>query len=86
MKKSHIEKLISAFESGQSFTAAQAEKRLGVPRTSVTKRVSDLRSMGYCVYANRAKGSNEVTYRLGTPSKAIIAAGFQAMRQAGASL
>ena len=80
--KPQVEKLLSALQAGESFTAKQAARKFRIPVANVSKRVYDLRSEGYCIYANKAKGSTQVTYRLGTPSKAIVAAGFRAMREA----
>ena len=79
-------KLLNALQRGETFTAKSAAKRFGVTSTEVSRRVYDLRSEGYCVYANRVAGSTEVMYRIGTPSKALIAAGFSAMRASGTSV
>ena len=48
----------------------------------MSARVYDLRDQGYCIYGNTKKGSNVVSYRLGTPSREIIKAGFKALRTA----
>lgn len=79
-------KILNALSSGDSFTAVQASKRFKMPVENVSKRIYDLRNDGYCVYANRVSGSTEVSYRIGTPSKAVIAAGMQALREQGISL
>lgn len=79
-------KLLNALTKGQTFTAKEAAKRFNMPVANVSKRIYDLRSEGYCVYANKVTGSNEVSYRLGTPSKQIVAAGFAALRDAGVSI
>ena len=47
--------------------------------------MSDLRSAGYAVYANQKTDSNGRTstfYRVGTPTKAVVAAGIAAQRAA----
>jgi tRNA G26 N,N-dimethylase Trm1 len=71
-------KLLNALTSGEAFTAKQAAKRFNMPVANVSKRISDLRSEGYCVYGNRVSGSTEVSYRIGAPSKAIVAAAYSA--------
>jgi len=84
--KPQATKILSALQSGETFTAKQASKRFRMPVENVSKRVYDLRNAGYCVYANKSAGTREVTYRLGTPSKAVIAAGMQALREQGISV
>ena len=56
-----------------SWTDAQNKFNLKRPRAVVDK----LREEGYCVYIN--KSSNGTSYRIGTPSKAIVAAGLMAL-------
>lgn len=70
--------------NGRGLTAAQIEARFGVGNVRAT--VSDLRMDGYAIYANRrtdTKGRTKTFYRLGTPSRAIVAAGYQALAAAG---
>ena len=56
-----------------SWPAAQNKFNLKRPRAVVDK----LREEGYCVYIN--KSSKGTSYRIGTPSKAIVAAGLMAL-------
>lgn len=73
-------KLFSALQAGQRVSASQASKRFGIK--NISAEVSRIRQAGYAVYANkRVAGNNvEVTeYRLGTPSRKIVAAGYKAM-------
>ena len=56
-----------------SWTDAQNKYNLKSPRSVVNK----LREDGHCVYIN--KSSNGTSYRIGTPSKAIVAAGLMAL-------
>jgi hypothetical protein len=73
-------KVLTALQSGERISASQARKRFGVGNLSA--EVSRIRHAGYAVYANkRVAGNNvEVTeYRLGTPSRKLIAAGYKAM-------
>ena len=73
-------KVLTALHSGERISPSQAKKRFGVGNLSA--EVSRIRHAGYAVYANkRVAGNNvEVTeYRLGTPSRKLIAAGYKAM-------
>ena len=73
-------KLFSALHSGETVTASQAAKRFGIK--NISAEVSRIRQSGFAVYANSRKAGNgvEVTeYRLGTPSRKLIAAGYKAM-------
>lgn len=73
-------KLFKALQTGNTFTASQAEKQLGIK--NISAEASRLRQAGYAVYANKRMAANhvEVTeYRLGTPSRAVVAAGYKAM-------
>ena len=73
-------KVLSALQSGERISASQAKKRFGVGNLSA--EVSRIRQAGFAVYANKRTAGNhvEVTeYRLGTPSRKLIAAGYKAM-------
>lgn len=67
-------KLLNFLRSGASISAGQARGLFGV--TSLGKRISELRSNGYPIYTNVAKNGATV-YRLGTPSRAMVAAAYQ---------
>ena len=56
-----------------SWTDAQNKYNLKSPRSVVNK----LREDGHCVYINKSKTGT--SYRIGTPSRALIAAGFSAL-------
>ena len=68
-------KFLNALLRGQSVTwkEAQTKFNLSKPRAVVDK----IREEGHCVYIN--KNAICTYYRIGTPSKAIIAAGFAAL-------
>ena len=68
-------KFLNAMLRGNSvsWTDAQKKYNLRSPRSVVNK----LREDGHCVYIN--KSTKGTYYRIGTPSKAIIAAGFAAL-------
>ena len=73
-------KLLTALQAGEKLTAAQISARFGIKNPRAT--VSDLRFQGYAIYANQhkdTKGRETTKYRLGTPSKRLIAAGYRAM-------
>lgn len=73
-------KVLNALQSGERLTASQAKKRFGVGNLSA--EVSRIRQAGFAVYGNKRVAGNhvEVTeYRLGTPSRRLIAAGYRAM-------
>jgi len=73
-------KLFTALYNGDSLTPAQIQKRFGIK--NVTAEVSRVRQGGYAVYAKQEKASNgaRVTrYEMGTPSRAIVAAGYRAL-------
>ena len=67
-------KILNFLRSGASISAGQARGLFGV--TSLGKRVSELRSDGYAIYTNVAKNGATI-YRLGTPSRAMVAAAYQ---------
>lgn len=65
---------------GKGLTAAQIESRFNVGNARAT--VSALRMKGYAIYANSrtdTKGRTKTFYRVGTPSRAIVAAGNRAL-------
>jgi predicted ArsR family transcriptional regulator len=71
-------RLLEALRSGEQLTAKQIAARFGIANPTAT--VSDLRYAGFAVYANKhtdTKGRVTTKYRLGTPSRAVVAAGFR---------
>ena len=66
-----------------TFTVKQAQRRFGI--TNVTARIDELRQEGNCIYTNSkvVDGKKVSFYRLGTPTKRMVAAGIFALRQAG---
>ena len=68
---------------GRQATAKQMGAWYGASASTVAARVSDLRSAGYAVYANKktdTKGRTSTFYRVGAPTKAVVAAGIAALR------
>ena len=73
-------KLLAALQNGESLTEAQIRNRFGLKNPRAT--VSDLRYSGFAVYANQhkdTKGRVTTKYRIGRPSRAIVAAGYRAL-------
>lgn len=73
-------KVFQALQNGERISASQASKRFGVG--NLAAEASRIRQAGYAVYANTRKAKNGVTvteYRLGTPSRKVIAAGYKAL-------
>lgn len=73
-------RLLTALQSGEQLTEGQIRVRFGLknPRASV----SDIRMSGFAVYANQhkdTKGRVTTKYRIGRPSREIVAAGYKAM-------
>lgn len=75
------QRLASAFSNGAELTSKQIRSQFKI--ASPTKVVSQLRlEDGMSIYLNTrtdTKGRVTQKYRLGTPSRAIIAAGYRAM-------
>lgn len=75
-------KLISALESGQTLTAAQIAARFGVANPTAT--ITNLREKGYSIYTNQRNGKS--VYRLGKPTRRVVAAGYAALGASGAGM
>lgn len=72
--------LLEALKKGEELTAGQITHRFGIKNPRAT--VSDLRFQGFAIYANartNTRGDTYTKYRLGTPSRAVVAAGYRAM-------
>ena len=77
---SKTQRVLEALQNGEQLTAKQIAARFsaGNPR----EVVRNLRSKGYAIYANprtNAKGQTKTFYRLGTPTRAMVAAGYAAV-------
>lgn len=72
--------LLEALRKGEQLTAKQITHRFGIANPTAT--VSDLRFGGYAIYANKRTnklGQTFTKYRLGTPTRAVVAAGYKAL-------
>lgn len=65
------QKLLAAFNRGQTVTESLAARKFGVQ--NLRARIHELREAGNSIYNNGG------SYRLGAPSKAIVAAGYRAL-------
>ena len=68
-------KFLNALLRGESVTWKQAQSKFNLSRPRAV--VDKIREEGHCVYINKNKSGTY--YRIGTPSKALIAAGFAAL-------
>ena len=72
---SQKETVLNALKNGKTLTTAQITNSYKV--TSASEVIRQLRSEGYAVYTN-TDSNGKVTYRLGTPSRRMIAAAYNA--------
>lgn len=73
-------KVFTALHKGEKLTQSEAKKRFGVGNLSA--EASRIRAAGYAVYADTRVAGNGVKvteYRIGTPSRKLIAAGYKAL-------
>jgi len=80
MMTTKTDRLLEALQQGEQLTAKQIAARFGIANPTAT--ISNIRFAGYAVYANEhtdTKGRVTTKYRLGKPSRAIVAAGYRAM-------
>ena len=69
--------VLEAFKNGEELTSAQITARYGVANPREIVRV--LRQDGYAIYLNEhknSKGHRISKYRLGTPSRKMVAAAY----------
>ena len=83
-KTTQATKVATALVNGAELTAKQISSRYGVK--NVRAVISQLRSEGFSIYLNKRvssfDGESYMKYMIGTPTKAIIAAGYKALRAA----
>ena len=77
-------KVAAALENGAELTAKQISARYGVK--NVRAVISKLRSEGFSIYLNKRvssfDGESYMKYMVGTPTRAVVAAGYAALRTA----
>lgn len=69
--------VLKTLKSGRQFTAGQLAGLFSTTEATVAARISELRAQGYSIYSNVAK-NGKTAYRLGAPSRAMVAAAFAA--------
>lgn len=70
-------KLLNILTTGEQVTAKQIRNRTGAKNPYETVR--RLREQGYAIYCNErtnSKGETKSFYRLGTPTRAMVAAAY----------
>lgn len=67
--------VLNALKNGKILTTAQLTNSYKI--SSVSEVIRQLRSEGYAVYTN-TDSNGKTTYRLGTPSRRMIAAAYNA--------
>ena len=76
-------KVIAALQNGTELTAKQIQSRYSVANARAL--VSSIRMQGYSVYLNKRvssfDGETYSKYRMGSPTRAVIAAGNAALAQ-----
>lgn len=82
-------KLLEALKSGEKITGGEIRNRFGLANPRAT--VSELRMQGYAVYLNKGTLDNRgrrraSRYKLGTPMREVVAAGYQALAAAGVTV
>jgi len=73
-------KVLNALQSGRTLSSAQLKAQFGAGNPQAV--IQALRFKGFAIYLNTVtdtKGRSRNVYRLGTPSRAIVAAGYKAM-------
>tara|TARA_S200000501_G_scaffold229233_1_gene214989 strand:- start:2135 stop:2395 length:261 start_codon:yes stop_codon:yes gene_type:complete len=83
-KTTQAQRVATALSNGAELTAKQISSRYGVK--NVRAVISQLRSEGFSIYLNKRvssfDGETYMKYMLGTPTKAVVAAGYKALRTA----
>jgi hypothetical protein len=69
------ERVLNILKSGRQFTPAQIAGLTNSKTDSIRPRIRELRAEGYAVYTNVTKNGKQA-YRLGTPSRAMVAAAY----------
>ena len=82
--KSKVLAYLSKTGTFNTLTAAKMQSVFGIANPSAT--INELRNEGHAIYLNsriNANGDKVSFYRLGTPTKRIVAAGIAAVRSQG---
>lgn len=82
--KTKVLAFLSKEEGYNTLTAQKMRSNFGVANPSAL--INQLRNEGYAIYLNSrtlSSGDKVSFYRLGTPTKRMVAAGIQAVRNSG---
>ena len=74
------QKVLNALQEGRTLSSAQMKAFFNVGNPQAV--IQSLRFKGFAIYLNTVtdtKGRTRRVYRLGTPSRAVIAAGYKAL-------
>lgn len=69
--------ILRILKSGRNMTVAQLAGLCNATPKSVYNRIAELRGEGFAIYRNETK-SGKHAYRLGTPSRDMVATAFRA--------
>ena len=70
-------KVLNVLRTGKNFSASAIAKQLRTTESTVTARISELRSQGHAIYSNPTQ-EGTTRYRLGRPSRAMVAMAYAA--------
>jgi hypothetical protein len=76
MKNTIQDSVLAALKNGTQLTSAQISSKFKAGNPQAV--IQSLRFAGYPVYLNKTK-TGARKYRLGTPSRAVVAAGYKAL-------
>ena len=69
-------RVLKVLQSGRQFTPAQLAGLTNASEDSIRPRISELRSEGHAIYTNTTKNGKSA-YRLGKPSRQMVAAAYK---------
>ncbi len=75
-------KILAALQSGKAVSGKQFAARYNTSVTTVGARISELRREGFAIYMNKktdSQGRSASFYRIGTPKRSVVAAGYKAL-------
>jgi predicted transcriptional regulator len=87
MRNTQSAKLVHALEKGEELTAKQIASRFNI--ANPTAVIANLRNEGHVIYTNTRKnhrGETVSKYRIGKPTKRLVAAGLALLGVQGAGL
>jgi predicted house-cleaning NTP pyrophosphatase (Maf/HAM1 superfamily) len=73
-------KVLTALQEGRTLSSAQIKSYFGAGNPQAI--IQALRFQGHAIFVKDTKGRVRNVYRMGTPSKKVVAAGYRAMASA----